>query len=146
MCTVLEVSQGSAAVCSPNHPRPFALYRNFLEIPSRKSGCRHRKKGGGGVREGGFYNFILWFSCLDAQIASNFKSNLLAFRNRSNLKALQLQLRFLHQFKTDLKAIRLRFCGALCDFKSVRFCPDLKSLRILFCQIFHLVVLVASSK
>ena len=47
---------------------------------------------------------------VDAQIASDFKSNSLAIWNRSDFK-----LRFLRYFSTDLEAIRLRLCRALCD-------------------------------
>ena len=39
------------------------------------------------------------------------------------------QLRFLRSFSTDLEAIRLRFCGALCEIKSQRFYCDLQSRR-----------------
>ena len=62
--------------------------------------------------------------------------NRLQFQIQPNLESLRFQLRFLH-FSTDLKAIRLWFCGAplsgaLCDFKLPRFCCDLKSLRFDF--------------
>ena len=69
---------------------------------------------------------------LDAQIAGDLKSNPLAIWNCSDFKSLRFQLRFPHSFPTDLEAIRLRFCGALCDFKLAI------SLR---CQIVVIVIL-----
>ena len=84
--------RGSAAVCDPNPPRPFARSRKnvrkffvhvFRRIQSRvptRWSCKPNQRT---LRN------------LDAQIASDFESNPLATCNRSDLKSLRFQWRFL---------------------------------------------------